>query len=41
MKDIKHFYSLSPKWFQKLAEEIGSDAKDNKIITIPDLMRYS
>ncbi|CAD5341661.1 hypothetical protein FLA105535_01635 [Flavobacterium bizetiae] len=36
MKDIKHFYSLSPKWFQKLAQEIGSEAKDNKIITIPE-----
>lgn len=36
MTDIKHFYSLSPKWLHELAEEIGSDTKDNKIMAIPE-----
>jgi len=36
MKKIFHYYSLTPEWQQKLAEQIESKVLDNKIILFPE-----
>lgn len=36
MKNFTHFYSLTPEWQYQLAEEMGGELIDNKIIIIPE-----
>ncbi|KIA93523.1 helix-turn-helix domain-containing protein [Flavobacterium sp. KMS] len=40
MKKITHFYSLTPEWQYKLAEEMGGELIDDKIIVIPETLGH-
>lgn len=36
MKKFTHFYSLTPEWQYQLAQEMGGELIDNKIIVLPE-----
>lgn len=36
MKEITHFYTLTPEWQHRLAQEMGTTLVDEKIIVIPE-----
>ncbi|MCV9928551.1 AraC family transcriptional regulator [Flavobacterium sp. LS1R49] len=40
MKNFTHFYSLTPEWQHQLAEEIGGELIDNKIIVLPKTLGH-